>query len=52
MNVLDCKPSCASKDLVGVNSPIQELQSHLLLNSVDDVRAVGIFGMGGIGKTI
>ncbi|WJX44740.1 hypothetical protein P8452_31685 [Trifolium repens] len=49
--ILDCKPSRASKDLVGIDSPIQELQSHIFLNSVDDVRAIGICGMGGIGKT-
>ncbi|KAK2434580.1 disease resistance protein RUN1 [Trifolium repens] len=51
INILDCKSSCGSKDLVGMDSPIQELQSHLLLSSVGDVRAVGICGMGGIGKT-
>ncbi|WJX44739.1 hypothetical protein P8452_31684 [Trifolium repens] len=51
INILDCKSSCGSKDLVGMDSPIQELQSHLLLSSVDDVLAVGICGMGGIGKT-
>jgi dephospho-CoA kinase len=34
-----------------MDSPIQELESHLLLNSFDDVRAIGICGMGGIGKT-
>jgi len=27
------------------------LQNHLLLDSVDGVRAIGIWGMGGIGKT-
>ncbi|KAK2380964.1 disease resistance protein RUN1 [Trifolium repens] len=51
INILNCKFSCVSKALVGMDSPIQELQSHLLLNSVDDVRAIGICGMGGIGKT-
>nr|WIL59999.1 nodulation protein [Melilotus officinalis] len=51
INILDCKSSCVSKDLVGMDSPLQELENHLLLESVDDVRAVGICGMGGIGKT-
>ncbi|CAK8577201.1 unnamed protein product [Lathyrus sativus] len=51
INILDCKSSCLSKDLVGMDSPIQELEKLLLLDSVHDVRVVGICGMGGIGKT-
>ncbi|XP_058730507.1 disease resistance protein RUN1-like [Vicia villosa] len=51
INILDCKSSCVSNDLVGMDSPIQELENLLLLDSVDDVRVVGICGMGGIGKT-
>jgi len=34
-----------------MDSPIQQLEKLLLLDSFDDVRAVGICGMGGIGKT-
>ncbi|KAL5055145.1 hypothetical protein RYX36_035827, partial [Vicia faba] len=34
-----------------MDSPMQELEKLLLLDSVDDVRVVGICGMGGIGKT-
>jgi len=48
---LDCKFSCVSKDLIGMDSPIQVLENLLLLDAVDDVCAVGICGMGGIGKT-
>ena len=51
INILDFKSSCVSKDLVGMDSPIQELEKLLLLDSDDDVRAIGIRGMGGIGKT-
>ncbi|XP_050895353.1 disease resistance protein RUN1 isoform X2 [Lathyrus oleraceus] len=51
INILDCKSSCVSKDIVGMDSPMQELEKLLLLDSVDDVRVVGICGMGGIGKT-
>ncbi|CAI8617368.1 unnamed protein product [Vicia faba] len=51
INILGYKFSSLPKDLVGMHSPIHELEKHLLLDSLDDVRVVGICGMGGIGKT-
>ncbi|KAG4967937.1 hypothetical protein JHK87_033588 [Glycine soja] len=43
--------SSLPNDLVGMESPVEELEKLLLLDPVEDVRIVGIFGMGGIGKT-
>ncbi|KAL3016987.1 hypothetical protein AAZX31_06G247800 [Glycine max] len=37
--------------LVGIKSRVEELEKCLALESVSDVRVVGISGMGGIGKT-
>ncbi|RHN52956.1 putative winged helix-turn-helix DNA-binding domain, toll-like receptor [Medicago truncatula] len=51
LNILKCKSSFVSKDLVGINSRTEALKHQLLLNSVDGVRVIGIWGMGGIGKT-
>ena len=38
-------------NLVGMESSVEELEKCLALESVSDVRVVGISGMGGIGKT-
>ncbi|CAJ1978712.1 unnamed protein product [Sphenostylis stenocarpa] len=43
--------SLPNHNLVGIESRIEELANVLCLESVDDVRVVGISGMGGIGKT-
>jgi predicted ATPase len=51
INILGYQFSSLPKDLVGMDSPIQELEKLLLLDSVDEVRVLGICGMGGIGKT-
>jgi len=40
-----------SDDLVGIDSRVEELMNLYLGIGVDDVRFVGICGMGGIGKT-
>ncbi|CAL5405348.1 unnamed protein product [Camellia sinensis] len=42
--------SSVSEDLVGMNSRMEEM-IELLGLGMDDARAVGIWGMGGIGKT-
>ncbi|KAK2380923.1 disease resistance protein RUN1 [Trifolium repens] len=38
-------------DIVGMHSQVEELEKLLILDSDEDVRVVGICGMGGIGKT-
>ena len=44
-------PQVDLKGLVGINKPIADLQSLILSNGSEDVRVIGIWGMGGIGKT-
>ncbi|MED6156723.1 hypothetical protein PIB30_017097 [Stylosanthes scabra] len=43
--------SCLSNDIVGMHSPLEKIEKLLVLDSEDDVRVVGIWGMGGIGKS-
>ncbi|MED6157064.1 hypothetical protein PIB30_019901 [Stylosanthes scabra] len=52
--ILSPKPSSSLfNDIVGMHSPLQELEKLLVSDSDDDddVRVVGICGMGGIGKS-
>ena len=39
-----------TKGLVGINSRVEKLKSHLAIES-NDVRIIGIWGLGGMGKT-
>ncbi|XP_061350529.1 disease resistance protein Roq1-like [Gastrolobium bilobum] len=50
-SILNHKTSSLPNDIVGLQSPAEKLEKLLLLGPVDDVRVVGICGMGGIGKT-
>jgi hypothetical protein len=47
---LNNKNLVSSKGLIGIDKPIAHLKS-LLSHESEDVRVVGIWGMGGIGKT-
>ncbi|MCH91838.1 TIR-NBS-LRR resistance protein, partial [Trifolium medium] len=51
MNSLGHKFSSLPRDLVGMASPLEELEEQLFLDSANDVRVVGICGMRGIGKS-
>ncbi|VVA39008.1 PREDICTED: TMV resistance N [Prunus dulcis] len=48
--ILHCMPSF-SEDLIGMGPRIEKMESLLDLKERDDVRTIGIWGMGGIGKT-
>ena len=49
---MDHKFSGSANDLVGIQPRVKELEKLLKLSSkVDDFRVLGIWGMGGIGKT-
>ncbi|WVZ09800.1 hypothetical protein V8G54_014330 [Vigna mungo] len=51
-NILGPKISSLPKDeLVGIEYRVQELKDLLCYGSLNDVRVVGVSGMGGIGKT-
>ncbi|XP_048431480.1 disease resistance protein RUN1-like isoform X4 [Pyrus x bretschneideri] len=48
---LICESSCDLEGLVGIESHIQQIEELLAIHSQDACISVGIWGMGGIGKT-
>ncbi|XP_050142447.1 disease resistance protein Roq1-like isoform X6 [Malus sylvestris] len=48
---LICESSCDLKGLVGIESSIKQIESRLDIHSQEACITVGIWGMGGIGKT-
>ena len=55
MPLISCNSSCTfsevTEGLVGIDSRVGELGSCLALGLDDDVRFIGIWAMGGMGKT-
>ncbi|CAL1363874.1 unnamed protein product [Linum trigynum] len=49
--LIDMSPSIKSNNLVGMGSRVLEIQRLLAMNSLDDTQIIGIWGMGGVGKT-
>ena len=48
---LICESSCILEGLVGIESRIKQIEELLGIHSHDACITVGIWGMGGIGKT-
>ncbi|CAN6722883.1 unnamed protein product [Malus baccata var. baccata] len=48
---LNCESSCDLEGLVGIESRIEQIESRLDIHSQEACITVGIWGMGGIGKT-
>ncbi|CAN1235612.1 Disease resistance protein RUN1 [Linum perenne] len=49
--LIDMSPSIKSANLVGMGSRILELERLLAIDTLDDTRIIGLWGMGGVGKT-
>ncbi|CAL1409850.1 unnamed protein product [Linum trigynum] len=47
----DMSPSIKSNNLVGLGSRVWEVEQLLAMDSLDDTRIIGLWGMGGVGKT-
>ncbi|CAN1759212.1 Disease resistance-like protein DSC1 [Linum perenne] len=49
--LIDMSPSIKSANLVGMGSRILEVERLLAMDTLDDSRIIGLWGMGGVGKT-
>ncbi|CAN0928127.1 Disease resistance-like protein DSC1 [Linum grandiflorum] len=49
--LIDMSPSIKSAHLVGMGSRILEVERLLAMDTLDDTRIIGLWGMGGVGKT-
>ncbi|CAN1161648.1 Disease resistance protein RUN1 [Linum perenne] len=49
--LIDMSPSFMSSNLVGMGSRILEMEKLLAVDTLDDTRIIGLWGMGGVGKT-
>ncbi|CAN1196216.1 Disease resistance protein RUN1 [Linum perenne] len=49
--LIDMSPCIKSANLVGMGSRILEVEQLLAMDTLDDTRIIGLWGMGGVGKT-
>ncbi|CAI0556527.1 unnamed protein product [Linum tenue] len=49
--LIDMSPSIKSENLVGMGSRILEVERLLAMDEADGIRIIGLWGMGGVGKT-
>ncbi|CAI0556544.1 unnamed protein product [Linum tenue] len=49
--LIDMSPSIKSNNLVGIGPRVLEVQRLLAMEELDDTRIIGLWGMGGLGKT-
>ncbi|CAL1403503.1 unnamed protein product [Linum trigynum] len=47
----DMPPNISYENMVGMDSRVKEVEQLLALNTSDDIRIIGLWGMGGLGKT-
>uniref|UniRef100_A0A7N2M4Y9 Uncharacterized protein n=1 Tax=Quercus lobata TaxID=97700 RepID=A0A7N2M4Y9_QUELO len=50
-SILNKMPLSVSKYPVGINSRVEDVLKSLNIESNDDIRILGIYGLGGVGKT-